>query len=141
MSALPSPSRSPIRTSTQVTAGDQVAYKLVLRAVDPFDKPAHHWPLCRTRPMMSALPSPFKSPMRTSTQVTAGDQVTHKLVVNAVAPLDKLAHHWPLCRTRPMTSALPSPFKSPMRSSTPLTAAPQTPPSLLLNPHPVYTPT
>src|SRR5216684_1984828 len=127
MSALPSPFRSPMRTSTQVTAVDQVAHKLVLRAVEPFDKLAHHWPLCRTRPIMSALPSPFRSPMRTSTQVTAGDQVAHKLVLNAVEPLDRLAHHWPLCRTRPMMSALPSPSKSPTWTSTQVTAGLQRP--------------
>src|SRR5713101_2360315 len=98
MSALPSPFKSPIRISTHVTAEDQVAQSVVLKAMEPLDKLAHHWPACKTRPMMSALPSPFKSPIRMSTQVTAADQVAHNVVLKDVAPLERLAHHCPVCR-------------------------------------------
>jgi len=53
--------KSPARTSTQVTAVDQVDHKLMLN-VEPLEMPVHHPPVCSARPVMSALPSPLKSP-------------------------------------------------------------------------------
>src|SRR5215831_7835677 len=82
--------------------------------------PVHHWPVCKTRPVMSAWWSPLKSPTFTSTQVIAVDQVDHKLLVNE-EPVEVPTHHWPLSRTRPIMSALPSPVKSPTRTSVQVT--------------------
>src|SRR5207245_5740812 len=78
----------------------------------------HHQPVCCTRPVRSALPSPLKSPTRTSTQVTAVGHWTHLVKLNG-APL--LTRHQPVCSTRPVTSALPSPSKSPTLTSTQVT--------------------
>src|SRR6266851_9588157 len=79
-------------TSTQFTVEAQVVHKEVLKAVLPLERPVHIWPDSCTRPVMSSLPSPLKSPTCTSTQVTVGDQVAHKLVVNPES-VDILAHH------------------------------------------------
>src|SRR6266851_7557926 len=76
MSALPSPLKSPILTSTQATAGDHLPH-VVLVKPEPVERPTHHKPVVGSRPMMSALPSPLKSPVCTSVQFTAGDQVLH----------------------------------------------------------------
>jgi hypothetical protein len=47
----------------------------------------------------------------TSTQVTAGDQVFHRLVRNA-EPVDSPVNHSPVSSHRSAKSALPSPLKS-----------------------------
>src|SRR5207247_32421 len=94
MSALPSPLKSPTCTSTQVAPVLQVAQREVLKAVLPLDRPVHHDPPCKYRPVMSALPSPLKSPTLTSTQVAAVLQVAHRLLVK-VLPVDCAINHRP----------------------------------------------
>src|SRR5438132_1112810 len=81
----------------------------------------HHWPPCSQRPVMSALPSPLKSPTLTSTQVAPVLHVVQTLVVAAVLPPLRLVHHCPLCNQRPVMSVLPSPLKSPALTSTQVT--------------------
>src|SRR5206468_7850882 len=88
---------------------------------DLVDSPVHHWPFCKIRPVMSDRPSPLKSPTCTSTQMTAGLQVAHKVVFSD-DPVDRLTHHCPLCNTRPAMSSLPSPLKSPTLMSTQVAA-------------------
>src|ERR1700687_985697 len=112
--------KSPARTSTQVTAVDQVVQRLVVK-VEPLEMPVHQPPVCSARPVMSDLPSPLKSPTCTSTQVTAVDQVDQRLLLK-VEPLEMAAHHWPVSDTRPMMSSFPSPLKSPTLTSTQVTA-------------------
>src|SRR5260370_661326 len=116
MSDCPSQLKSQPCTSTQVTAELKVAHKVVVK-LDPVDSPVHHWPFCKTRPVMSDRPSPLKSPTWTSTQMTVGLQVAHKVVFSD-DPVDRPTHHCPLCNTRPAMSSLPSPLKSPMLMST-----------------------
>jgi hypothetical protein len=87
---------------------------------DPEETPVDHWPLWRTRPVMSALPSPLKSPTSTSTHMTFGFQVTQKALEKA-EPLDTPTHQCPLCKTRPAMSILPSPLKSPTMTSAQVT--------------------
>src|SRR6266481_1377904 len=82
---------------------------------------------------MSALPSPLKSPTLTSTQVTFGFQVVHKLVEND-GPFDTPTHHWPPCKYRPAMSILPSPLKSPTLTSSQVTAVLQVSQRTLWNP-------
>src|SRR6266852_458322 len=120
MSVLPSPLKSPIWTSTQVTPVLQVAQRVVLKAVLPLDRPTHHWPLCKARPTMSALPSPLKSPTLTSAQVTPVLQEVQRVVLNAEPVLNPV-HQAPFESTRPVMSDLPSPLKSPTFTSTQLT--------------------
>src|SRR5713101_1378180 len=100
MSSLPSPLKSPTWTSTQVTLGFQLAQRVVLKPVDPSEIPTHHWPVCRTRPMISACPSPLKSPVWTSTQVTFGFQLAHRLLEKE-EPVEAAIHHWPAAPNRP----------------------------------------
>src|SRR5712692_4659211 len=85
---------------------------------------------------MSALPSPLKSPTCTSTQVTFGLQVAHKLVVK-LEPVESPTHHWPVLRSRPAMSALPSPLKSPTCTSTQVTFGLQVAHTLLSKPVPI----
>src|SRR5262249_11538185 len=77
MSALPSPLKSPTRTSTQVTPVLQMSHRLVLKAVEPLDRPTYHWPFSKARPAMSNFPSPLKSPTFSSTQVPPVRQPAH----------------------------------------------------------------
>src|SRR5216683_2583875 len=91
-------------TSTQFTVEAQVVHKEVLKAVLPLERPVHIWPDSCTRPVMSSLPSPLKSPTCTSTQVTAGFQVIHRLVLND-EPVERATHHWPVCEYRAAMSA------------------------------------
>src|SRR5207302_5258741 len=110
--------RSPSTTSLQVTGVadepvDQVSQWLVPNAW-PVDRLAHHSPVSWRRASRSALPSPFRSPSRTSIQVTGVSavpvaQVSQWLVVNA-KPTDRLAHHSPVSLRRASRSALPSPL-------------------------------
>src|SRR5712692_7865097 len=86
MSVFLSPVKSPTLTSTQVTLGFHMAHKVVVNPVDPLEIPTYHWPPCRYRPTMSALPSPLKSPTWTSTQVTLGFQVAQSVVVKPSEP-------------------------------------------------------
>src|SRR5437588_10020613 len=119
MSALPSPLKSPMCTSTPVTPVLQVAHGAgeVTKLV-PFDTAVHQLPPSLYRPVMSALPSPLKSPTCTSTQVAPVLQVAQRVVLKAVLPLDRPVHHAPPCTYRPVMSALPSPLKSPTSTST-----------------------
>src|SRR5437879_13922939 len=55
--------------------------------------------------MISVLPSPLKSPVWTSTQVTLGFQVVTRWLVKAEEPLDAATHHCPLVATRPKRPA------------------------------------
>src|SRR5437660_6634713 len=126
MSALPSPLKSPTCTSTQVAPVLQVVQREVLKAVLPLDRPVHHDPPCNQRPVMSALPSPLKSPTLTSTQVTSTQeapvlQVSQRELVKP-EPLDRATHHWPPSAYWPTMSALPSPLKSPTCTSTQVAA-------------------
>src|SRR5438128_3747909 len=94
-----------------------------VKAVLPLESPTHHRPVCSTRPVMSALPSPLKSPTLTSTQVTVvGQAVPQGEDVKAVLPLESPTHHRPVSSTRLVMSALPSPLKSPTLTSTQVTA-------------------
>src|SRR5207244_236890 len=93
MSSLPSPLKSPTRTSTQVTFGFQLAQKVVLKEV-PVDMPVHQEPPSSHRAVMSmmrrpvlGLTAPLKSPTRTSTQVTFGFHCAQAVVLNDV-PLE-----------------------------------------------------
>ena len=60
------PLKRAVCTSTQVTPVLQVAHNELVNDV-PVLAAVHHWPDCRTRPVMSARPSPLKSPTWTST--------------------------------------------------------------------------
>src|SRR5437773_1232313 len=115
MSALPSPLKSPTCTSTQVapvlqvvqrqvlTAVLHVSHRLVLKPPEPFDRETHHWPVSLARPTMSLKPSPLKSPVCTSTQVTPVLHVNGWVLVKPEL-LEVPSHHWPLMLTRPMMS-------------------------------------
>src|SRR5262249_16941544 len=105
MSILPSPLKSPTRTSAQVTLVDQEVQGLVLND-EPFETATHPPPVPGSRPAMSVWPSPTKSPVRTSTQFTVALQMSHCVVLNADEPLDTPTHHWPLLETRPAMSFL-----------------------------------
>src|SRR5216683_3818949 len=100
MSSLRSPLKSPTWTSTQVTLGFQFAQRVVLKPFDPLESPTHQLPLCKSRPMMSACPSPLKSPVCTSTQVAFGFQVVHKLSEKE-EPVEAAIHHCPVAPYRP----------------------------------------
>src|SRR6266851_688785 len=130
---MPSPLKSPILTSTHVTSGFQEAHKLVVNAVDPLESPTNHWPACRYRPTMSAFPSPLKSPVCTSTQVTFGFHWAHRLVVK-LEPVLSPVHQLPPCKYRPVMSALPSPEKSATWTSTQVTLGFQVSHRLVVNP-------
>src|SRR5207249_8889031 len=88
MSSLPSPLKSPACTSTQVAPVLHVAQREVLKAVLPLDRPVYHWPFCKARAVMSALPSPLKSPTFTSTQVAPVLQLAQSEVLKT-EPLDR----------------------------------------------------
>src|SRR6266436_560977 len=135
MSALPSPLKSPTFTSVQVTLGFQVAHRTLVKEL-PVDWASHH------RPTMSALPSPLKSPTLTSTQVTAGlaDQAPKCKLVKEV-PLERATHQSPDSFTRPTRSARPSPLKSPLCTSTHVTALLQLPHTEVLKELPSEVPT
>src|SRR5437899_12791580 len=70
--------------------------------------------------MMSALPSPLKSPTCTSTQVAAVLQNVHSEVVKEL-PSDKPTHQAPVFASRAAMSVSPSPLKSPVSTSTQVT--------------------
>src|SRR2546427_775980 len=133
MSALPSPLRPATSTSSQVAPVLQVVEREVLKDVLPLDRPVHHDPPCKYRPVMSALPSPLKSPTLTSTQVAAVLHVAHRLLVK-VLPVDCPIHHCPLSRARPTMSIFPSPLKSPTLTSTQVTAVLHVSHKLLVKP-------
>src|SRR5437870_5738760 len=122
MSAFPSSLKSPTCTSTQVAPVLQVVQREVLKAVLPLDRPVHHDPPCKYRPVMSALPSPLKSPTLTSTPVAPVLQVVQSLLFKPPLPVDIPVHHGPPCKYRPVMSALPSPLKSPTLTSTQVAA-------------------
>src|SRR5260370_42497144 len=100
MSDLPSPLKSPTWTSTQVTLGFQVAQRLVVKVFDPLESPTYHCPVCRYRPMISACPSPLKSPVWTSTQGTFGFQGVQRLFGEA-EPGEAPIHPFPAAPNRP----------------------------------------
>src|SRR5690348_14410015 len=70
MSALPSSLKSPTFTSTHVPPVLQVAHLLVVKPPEPLDNDTHQSPVSLARPARSLKPSPLKSPVTTSTQVT-----------------------------------------------------------------------
>src|SRR5438552_10077361 len=122
MSSLPSPLKSPTRMSTQVTVvGQGVPQGEEVKAVLPLESATHHRPVCSTRPVMSALPWPSKSPTLTSTQVTVVGQAPHTVLLKEL-PSEAATHHLPVGCTRPAMSSFLSPVKSPTRMSTQLTA-------------------
>src|SRR5262245_56944824 len=100
MSSLPSPLKLPTSTSTQLTLGFQPSHRLVVKPTTPSDRDTHHWPVCKSRPMRSLWPSPLKSPVCTSSQVTAGLQAVPRDVLKA-APVEWPIHHWPELLTLP----------------------------------------
>src|SRR5437870_548947 len=102
----------------------------------PLLSPVHHRPVCSTRPVMSALPSPLKSPTLTSTQVTLVGQAVPQGVELNELPVLSPTHQWPVCSTRPTRSALPSPLKSPTLTSTQVTLVGQAPHLVLLKESP-----
>src|SRR5262249_9129226 len=108
---------------------------------EPLEIPVHHWPVCKTRPVISALPSPLKSATFTSTQVTFGFQISQRVLVKAVEPLEMPTHQSPVWATRPAMSALPSPLKSPTFTSTQVTFGFQWVHRLLVKDVPVDRPT
>src|SRR5690349_11991817 len=120
MSARPSPLKSATLTSTHVTPVPQTVHSEVTKLPKPVFKPTYHWPVDRSRPAMSSLPSPLKSPVRTSAHVGLVLHVAQREDVKAV-PLESPTYHWPRARSRPMTSAFPSPLKSPTLRSTHVT--------------------
>src|SRR5205823_381527 len=132
MSLLPSPLKSPTFTSTHVTpvlqvvhgAGDDMK-------LEPFESALHQLPPSLSRPVMSALPSPLKSPTCTSTQVAAVLQVVHSDMVKAL-PLDKPTHHLPVLASRAAMSVRPSPLKSPETTSTQVIVGSQVPNKLVV---------
>src|SRR5947209_3537334 len=126
MSALPSPLKSPTRTSTQVTVAGQAPQREEVKAVLPLESPTHHRPVCSTRPTMSSLPSPVKSPTFTSTQLTAVDQLPHTLLLKN-EPVDKATSHCPVAGLRPAMSVKLSPLKLPVCTSTQATVESQPP--------------
>src|SRR5438445_10968531 len=109
MSSLPSPSKSPTLTSTQFTAVLKAPQGEEVKAVLPLETATHHRPVCCTRPAMSSLPSPVKSPTFTSTQLTAVGQLPHTLLLKD-EPVDKAPSHCPVAGLRPAMSVLPSPL-------------------------------
>src|SRR5262245_52175595 len=140
MSVLPSPLKSPTLTSTHVSLGFQVAHNVAVKEVTPSERPTHHCPDSSTRPAMSVLPSPLKSPTFASTQVTFGFQAAHKEVLKLL-PRDSPTHHWPPCKVRPTMSAFPSPLKSATLTSSHITVGLQLAHTLLVNEVPVLWPT
>src|SRR2546430_4001328 len=97
MSLLPSPLKSPTVTSTHVTAVLQVVHGAGdVMKLEPFDRAVHQLPPSLYRPVMSALPSPSKSPTCTSTQVAKVDQAAH-IVVLKLEPVDMPVHQLPPC--------------------------------------------
>src|SRR5207302_1593580 len=122
MSSLPSPLKSPTITLFQVMVLGHWSQTVKLNELLPVLSPTHHRPVSCTRPIMSALPSPSKSPTLTSTQVTVVGQAPQGEDVKAVLPLETATHHLPVGCTRPAMSSFLSPVKSPTRTSTQLTA-------------------
>src|SRR6266852_8160593 len=108
-SSLPSPLKSPTRTSTQGTEALQVVQRLNWN-VEPLERPTQTSPLSAARATMSVLPSPLKSPMSTSTQVTAVDKVLHKLLLNPVEPLETAPQTWPVDDSRPNKAGVKIPL-------------------------------
>src|SRR5205809_57831 len=110
MSVLPSPLKSPTLTSTQVTVvGQAVPQGEEKKAALPLETATHHRPVGCTRPVMSSLPSPVKSPTFTSTQLTAVLHWSHLLRAK-VDPMLMPTHQRPVCWTRAAMSVLPSPL-------------------------------
>src|SRR5262249_18400778 len=89
---MSSHAKSPAWISTQATAVDHTPHRLVVNP-DAFDRPTYHWPFCKARAIMSDLPSPLKSPTCTSTQLAPVLQVSQRVVVKLLDPLDKATYH------------------------------------------------
>src|SRR5437867_2766391 len=142
MSSLPSPLKSPTITSVQLTAVLHRSQGVKLNELLPVLSPTHHRPVCSTRPTMSSLPSPLKSPTLKSTQVTVvGKAAPQGEEVKAVLPLETATHHRPVCSTRPVMSVRPSSLKSPTLTSTQVTVLAQgVPQGVELNELPVLSP-
>src|SRR5215831_10266398 len=121
MSGLPSPLKSPALTPSQVTDGFHVAHSWLVN-VPPLDRATYHWPRESARPAMSMRPSPLKSAAMTSTHVTPLLHVVQSAVKKLLAPVFSPTYHWPKLSARPAMSVLPSPLKSPVRTSAQVTA-------------------
>src|SRR5207253_1652849 len=117
MSSLPSPLKSPTITLFQVMVLGHWSQTVKLNELLPVLSPVHHRPVCSTRPVMSALPWPSKSPTLTSTQVTVVGQAPHTVLLKEL-PSELATHHLPVGCTRPAMSSFLSPVKSPTRMST-----------------------
>jgi hypothetical protein len=74
-----------------VTFGLHDAHIEVVNDV-PVEMPVHHDPPCNHRAVRSAILSPLKSAVRTSTHDTFGLHVAHRLVVNE-EPVEIAVHH------------------------------------------------
>jgi hypothetical protein len=72
----------PSLTFTQIGVVSQRSKSRGLKDL-PVEMPTHHCGDSSTRPARSSLPSPLKSPNCTSTQVTVGSLVVHRLVLKA----------------------------------------------------------
>src|SRR5260370_10763688 len=84
----------------------------------------HHCPFSLRRPIRSVLPSQVKLKTAPATfrsfQVIDGLITAHRAGGRKPVPagLATLIHHCPFSRSRPIRSVLPSPVKSPTRTST-----------------------
>src|SRR6185295_3850035 len=101
MSILPSPLKSPVRTSTHVTSEDH-ANHFWFRNDVPFDSPTRHSLVSKMRPTRSALPSPVASTTSTSTQWMSVDHVVHFCAWKDV-PSETPTHHSPSSSARATT--------------------------------------
>src|SRR5205823_341056 len=98
MSLLPSPLKSPTCTSTHVTPVLQVVHGAGdVMKLEPFERAVHQLPPSLSRPVMSALPSPLKSPTCPSTQVARVDHVPHMVVVK-LELVEIPVHQLPPCK-------------------------------------------
>ena len=70
---------------------------------EPLDRPTHQFPVAGSRAAMSVLPSPSKSPVRTSAQGMLA-QLAHLALLKAVEPLDRPTHTCPEPEARPTMS-------------------------------------
>src|SRR5712692_8911741 len=121
MSALPSPVKSPTITSTQVTAGLQVAHGVVEKANPlPVLIPTNHWPVARLRAATSVVPSPLKSPVSTFTQVAAGFKVPNIALLNPLVPFDTATHNPPPVVSCPRMPGMNGPVAVVVRKNRPV---------------------
>src|SRR5262249_17550204 len=87
--------------STQVKVVAQVVQILVVND-EPVEMPTHQFPVVGSRPAMSVMPSPLKSPVTTFCHFTAGFQVAQSELLNQDEPFDNPTNHCPVLHIRPM---------------------------------------